>query len=173
MMSLSLKVASSTVGVGIAAMVAVAEALPQPQSIWPNTVAGWVSLWLSFTGVLVGLYSMHRWAQKPIEKSVADIRERLDGKLTEFRTAVDGQINGYGLRLERLEKKANDAESTINGVLQALVESRQDRKYMGESLTRIEHGMEKLRAEQSEVMSRILEVLVQQRHHERHPEGGR
>jgi hypothetical protein len=127
-----------------------------PQSIWPLTVTGWVSLFLATSSAIGVVYALHRFSLRPYERDLGETKATLrkeaqDGKddmstsLSLYRAAVSAELNGYGVRLANVETTYRENQETINGILQSLVETRQDRKYMGESLARIERSVDEMR----------------------------
>lgn len=134
------KAAAVTGAMGIA-LVAAIQALPRPESIWPVTVAGWVTLFLSVASAIGVIYGLHRFSLKPVEKSIADIKEHFDSEIkaikedqvkefNAFREAVTKDLNGFGSKQMEMDRELGIACDNVNELKESMAVSVEDRRHI-------------------------------------------
>lgn len=177
---------SGTVLVVTAAVVQEAGAqIPMPDSLWPNTVAGWVALFLSFASAVGVIYAVHRASLQPILDRLNKIEQHFDQKIKEVEEGVDEKIeelnkgwerefnaftqanhermNGFGARVARAENEIVVLTTIAKEFAVAMAESRTDRAHLNQELTGIRRLLEAVREDRMVFERQVLGTLARMR----------
>jgi len=165
--------ALSTVGaVAVGAAAAVVAQLPQPTSIWPVTVAGWVTLFVSFASAFGVLYAFHRFSLRPLDDRItrtqaefaallAAHRKAVEAEADAFHRTVRGEMNGFGSRLQGVQDAQHAHDGIMDGMRQSIIESREERRYMRETVDEIKRTQLRDQDALKAFEQRVMEALRQ------------
>jgi hypothetical protein len=174
-------VAGALVGIGAMAQDVGAQ-LPQPETLWPTSVAGWVALFLGFASAVGVIYAVHKSSLRPVELSISDARKHFDGEIGDTKTHFDGKIasiekhwevqfnayrdsvnkevNGYGTRLTRLEEAFIAQTTIITGMQATMAVSVEDRRHMHQMLGDIRTQLSDMAKARAAFEERILTIIA-------------
>lgn len=175
-------VSASVMVLTAAAMQEAGAQIPMPENLWPDTVAGWVALFLSFASAVGVIYAVHRASLQPILERLNRMEKHFDDRIKEVEDGVDERIaelnkgwerefnaftqanharmNGFGDRVQRNENEVIALIAISKELAVAMAESRTDRVHLNRELAGIRQMMEALREDRTVFERQVLGTLA-------------
>lgn len=160
------KITAAVAGISAATWAAL-QTVRAPESIWPITVTGWVSLFLSCASAIGVVYALHRMTLKPVIQSIKEtkdsvkevqnhfdkvaedvekrVNDKIDIELNRFSQAVEARLNGFGATQNSQAGDIRVLSAAQSQFASAMASSIEDRRHINYALQQILMGQDDVR----------------------------
>ena len=138
--------------------------IPAPDTVWPTSVAGWIALVLAVFAILGYAHNAWKSSQAPVDRKLKAAKDEATAEQNLFHRTVSAELNGFGGRLEKVERSSSAATTDVTVLQREFAVSQRDNANLAGSIQRVEHQVTKALEENKEerrAFERRIEALIE------------